>query len=150
MSYVSDICCKYFIYMLQWLYIYVASVFQMFHLFQSYVAVSVSCCKCRPSAFVSDEGVRTKPRPLTWGGIGRRRRCEEEAQVAWCRCGRCPHDSLAEEFDAVEVDRRSMRPCGIEPGAGASHLGGVHYYTKFYAHHFEIGLQGGWPGCPPR
>jgi hypothetical protein len=45
-----EVSCKCFIRMLhmfQWLYTYVASVcFQIFHLFETYVTASASCCKC--------------------------------------------------------------------------------------------------------
>jgi hypothetical protein len=46
-------------------------MFQIFHLFQSYVAASVSCCKCRPSALVS----------MRAAGPGRGHRRREEAQA---------------------------------------------------------------------
>jgi hypothetical protein len=103
-------------------YTHVASMLQMFHLFQA----SVSCCKyskCRPPALVS----RRAARPGRDHQLKRRRRLHrrcEEVQGARRRCGRGPRDSSA-EYDAMDViDARCFRT-GIEPGARASHPSSV-------------------------
>jgi hypothetical protein len=63
-AYISHICCKH--------------MFQMFHLFQSYVVVSVSCFRCKPSALVSTRVI----------GSGHSHRRGELAQTTRCQCGR--------------------------------------------------------------
>ena len=85
-------------------------MFQMLHMFQLYVAASVSCCKYRPPALVSTRAMATDAE----GGVGRRW-CGEEALVAQRRCGRGSCDSSAEESEAVEVTG-ARRVCAMNRG----------------------------------
>jgi hypothetical protein len=78
---------------------------------------SVSCCKCRPPALVSTSASRAKPWPSTpGGGVGGRRWCGEEAQAAWCCCGRDGGESSKERDSWSEA---GSSDASMRKGAGA-------------------------------
>ena len=86
---VSHVCCKYCLDVAYVPHICCKRMFQMFNLFQSYVAASVSYCKCRPLALVLTRAV--------WPSRGHQ--CGEEVQVTTGGVGRRhrPRDAVVED-----------------------------------------------------
>jgi hypothetical protein len=94
--------------MLQRLYIYCKRLFQMFHLFQSYVATRHSCCMCRPPALVSMRALGPScGHRRGKGGAG----C---AAPVWKRLARF----LGRGVRRNGGDWRPTRPCGDWAGGG--------------------------------